>query len=76
MNTPSTAIVRTSIDGKNLHSWIRQKELRRGVSVGEVATLKIIRAFQNDERIDRRYRGLQRKSMIERIEACCARRPP
>jgi hypothetical protein len=30
--------------------------------------LDIIRAFQNDDRIDRRYRGFQLKPMIARIE--------
>jgi hypothetical protein len=30
--------------------------------------LEIIRAFQNDNRIDRRYRGFQLKPMIARIE--------
>jgi hypothetical protein len=82
MDTPSTTIVRTSIDGKNLEIdflhgilGISQKELLRGVSVIEVAILKIMLAFQNDERIDRRYHGSQRKSMIKRIEGRCARRP-
>jgi hypothetical protein len=52
-----------------IFSYLRSDEFGKKADVElNVDALDILRAFQNDERIDRRYRNFQLKQMITKIE--------